>query len=216
MIKLGDNSFGRLFKITSFGESHGNVVGIIVDGCPAGLEINLGYIQDELDRRRPGQSNFTSPRMELDEVQILSGIFEDKTTGAPICLTIENKDVDSSKYEKYKNILRPSQIDFTALKKYGGFADYRGSGRFSGRITAGFVMAGAIAKQILAKYKITVFAYTKSIGNIVDKKSYEIDDFEKFIKMRENSFVRSLDTDNSTLMEKVIESYLNGSKLFNQ
>ena len=202
---MADNTLGRIFKIVSFGESHGDLVGIIIDGCPAGLEIDLGFIQNDLNKRRPGQSAITSPRTEQDKVQISSGIFKNKTTGAPICLTIENKDVDSSKYEKYKSYLRPSQIDFTASKKFGGFADYRGSGRFSGRITAGFVMAGAIAKQILNKYNITVFAYTRSIGNITDEKSYEIDAIEKIIKIRENSIVRSLDTEKSKSMEKLIE-----------
>ena len=149
-----DNSFGRYFTITSFGESHGQLVGIIVDGVPAGIELNLNFIQNEMDRRRPGHSKVSTERKESDKVQVLSGVFKDKTTGAPICMIVKNKDIDSSTYEEFKNILRPSHIDYTALKKYGGYADYRGSGRFSGRITAGFVMAGALAKLILKKYDI--------------------------------------------------------------
>jgi len=209
VIKLGDNTLGRIFKITSFGESHGDLVGIIIDGVPAGLDFDLNLIQEDLNKRRPGQSELTSSRSEKDKVKVLSGIFNNKTTGAPLCLIIENKDVDSSKYEKFKKFLRPSQVDYSALKKYGGFADYRGSGRFSGRITAGFVMAGTIAKQIIKKFGITVFAYTKSIGNFIDEKTYDMDDLEKFIKLREKSRVRSLDSEKSKLMDQIIEGVKN-------
>ena len=173
---MGDNTLGNRFKITSFGESHGDVIGIVIDGVPAGLEINREYIKSELNKRKPGQSNLTTNRSEPDKVKIISGIFNDKTTGAPLCLIIENKDIDSSKYEEFKNYLRPSQVDYTALKKYGGYADYRGSGRFSGRITASFVMAGAIAKQLLEKRNISVFAYTSSIGSILDDNDYDFKD----------------------------------------
>ncbi|MFX0073791.1 MAG: chorismate synthase, partial [Candidatus Hermodarchaeota archaeon] len=202
---MGDNTFGARFKITSFGESHGTLIGIIADGVPAGLDFDLKYIQKELDLRRPGQTELTTARSEPDIAEILSGIFNNKTTGAPICLVIKNKDIDSSKYEKFRNFLRPSQVDYTALKKYGGFSDYRGSGRFSGRITAGYVMAGALAKQILFKYGVTIFAYTKSIGKINDETNYEIDDVQKFIDKRENSIVRTLNTDKSKLMEQKIK-----------
>ncbi|UCD00468.1 MAG: chorismate synthase [Promethearchaeota archaeon] len=200
-----DNSFGNIFRITSFGESHGDLVGIIVDGVPAGLELDLEYIQNELNKRKPGQSSLTTTRLEEDRVKLLSGLFDNRTTGAPICLIIENKDFNSSIYEKYKNFLRPSHVDYTALKKYGGFSDYRGSGRFSGRITAGFVMAGAIAKQILKKYDITIFAYTKSIENIIDEETYIIDEFEKIVELREKSLVRAIDHEKSKLMEKIVE-----------
>ncbi len=206
---MGDNTFGRIFKITSFGESHGDLIGIIIDGVPAGLEFDLDYIQYELDKRRPGQSILTTSRSEDDKAKVLSGIFNDRTTGAPICLIIENKDTDSSKYERFKNILRPSQIDFSAFKKYGSFADYRGSGRFSGRITAGFVMAGAISKQILKKYDISVFAYTRSIGDIIDEEIYNIEDLEQFIKLREKSPVRTMNSEKSRLMEQAIEKIKN-------
>ena len=131
---MGENTFGERFKIISFGESHGDLVGIIVDGVSAGLDFDEKYIQDELDMRQPGQSILTTTRKEQDKVKVLSGIFNNKTTGAPICLVIENEDIDSSKYINFKKILRPSHVDFTILKKYGGYADYRGSGRFSGRI----------------------------------------------------------------------------------
>ena len=203
---MGDNTFGKRFTITSFGESHGKLIGVIIDGVPAGLEFNLGKIQSDLDKRRPGQSHLTTSRSESDKVILKSGVFKNRTTGAPICLIIENKDVDSSKYEELKSFLRPSQVDYSALKRYGGFADYRGSGRFSGRLTAGFVMAGAIAKQILQKSDITIFAYTKSIGNIIDDTTHPADKIQDLIEKRENSPVRALNTEKSKDMEKLIES----------
>ncbi len=206
---MGDNTLGTRFKITSFGESHGKLIGIIVDGVPSGMDFDSEFIQNELNKRSPGQSHLTTSRSETDKVKILSGIFNGKTTGAPICLVVENEDVDSSKYEKFKKVLRPSQVDYTALKKYGGFADYRGAGRFSGRITAGFVMAGAIAKQVLSKYDISVLAYTKSIGTIVDDEDYCIDDVQKFVDLREKSLVGALNSEKSKLMEQKIEKVKN-------
>ncbi len=206
---MGFNTLGKLFKITSFGESHGEVIGIIIDGVPAGLEINLDFIQDELTKRKPGQSNITTPRNESDKAKIISGVFKNKATGAPICIVIENKDVDSSKYEKYKDLLRPSHVDYSALKRYGGYADYRGSGRFSGRITAGLVVAGAIAKRILKLYNISIFAYTKSIGQINDNNDYIIKDVDNFIEIREKSIVRSLNNKISEKMVQLIEHIRN-------
>ena len=125
------NSFGKLFTITSFGESHGSCVGIIVDGCPAGLSVTEEDIQKEVDRRKPGAAVSATTRVEEDKVEFLSGIFNGKTTGAPICLLIWNKDVDSSEYEKVRFLLRPGHADYTAFIKYGGFNDFRGGGRFS-------------------------------------------------------------------------------------
>ena len=168
------NIIGNLYKIISFGESHGKCVGCVIDGCPAGLKIDINEIQKDLDRRRPGKGGFSTPRDEKDIVEILSGVFEEYTTGAPILLVVWNKDVDSSPYEKYKNIPRPGHADYTAQTKYGGFNDYRGGGRFSGRITIPLVLAGAIAKQILKKeLNIDIFSYTKSIGNIISNKILE-------------------------------------------
>jgi chorismate synthase len=204
-----DNSFGRIFRITSFGESHGNLVGIILDGVPAGLKFDLEFIQAELDNRKPGQSRITTNRFEEDRVKNLSGIFNDRTTGAPICLVIENKDIDSSEYLKFKNILRPSHIDYSALMKYGGHSDYRGSGRFSGRITAGLVMAGAVAKLILKKYGILVFSYTKSIGDIIDEVIYPLDEIKNLHILREKSITRALNSKKALLMEKLIENVKN-------
>ena len=202
---MGDNSLGTIFRITSFGESHGNVIGIIVDGMPAGLKLDLKAIQEDLNYRKPYQSHLSTSRIEFDEVKILSGIFNGKTTGAPLCLIIENKDVDSSNYEKFKHLLRPSHVDYVMLKKYGGNADYRGSGRFSGRITAGFVMAGAVAKQVLTRVGINVFAYTKSIGNIKDESNYDFSDIDKLKEIREKSLVRAIDKTKSDKMIKLIE-----------
>jgi len=160
------NSLGKLFTITSFGESHGRCVGVIIDGCPAGLPISEGDIQKEVDKRKAGASVATTKRVEEDKVEILSGIFNGVTTGAPVCLLVWNQDVDSSEYEKTRFILRPGHADYTAFMKYGGFNDFRGGGRFSGRITATFVMAGAIAKKLLSLCDIEVLAHTVEIGGI--------------------------------------------------
>ena len=206
---MGDNSFGRLFKITSFGESHGKVIGVIIDGVPAGLPIDINFIQKELDQRKPGLTNLATSRKEEDRVKIVSGIFNGKATGAPICLTIENQDQISKDYEKFKKVLRPSHADYSALKKYRGYADHRGSGRFSGRITASFVMAGAIAKKILADNGINIIAYTKQIGNIEDKNDYSNEEVQFLYNLREKSRVRAIEEKVSDLMEYLIESIKN-------
>ncbi len=161
-----ENSFGKLFTITSFGESHGRGIGVIIDGCPAGLPITEEDIQEELERRRPGAGIASTARQEEDKVEFLSGIFNGFTTGAPIGLLIENKDVDSGGYEEMRFRPRPGHADYTAGMKYGGFNDYRGGGRFSGRITATFVMAGAVAKKLLGLIGIEVLAHTIEIGGV--------------------------------------------------
>lgn len=160
---MGSNSFGRIFCYTTWGESHGKAIGVVVDGCPAGLEITEDDINKKMARRRGGQSPFTTPRAEEDCVEILSGVFEGKTTGAPISLIIYNKDADTSKYEPIKDILRPGHANFTYLKKYGIF-DYRGGGRSSARETAARVAAGAIAGKLLKNMGIAITAYIHSIG----------------------------------------------------
>jgi chorismate synthase len=160
------NSFGKLFTITSFGESHGRCVGVIIDGCPAGLPLTEQDIQKEVDRRRPGTGIASTARAEEDKVEILSGTFNELTTGAPICLLIWNRDVDSSEYEKIRSLPRPGHADYTAFVKYGGFNDFRGGGRFSGRITAGFVMAGAVAKKLVRKIGVEILAHTIEIGGV--------------------------------------------------
>lgn len=165
---MAQNSFGNIFRVTTFGESHGEAIGVVIDGCPALLPLKEEDIQTELDRRAPGKTPFTTPRKEKDHAQILSGVFKGKTTGAPIAIVIFNKDADSSKYEPIKNLLRPGHANFTYLKKYGIF-DYRGGGRSSARETATRVAAGAVAKKLLDHYKIYPFAYIQAIGGIESK-----------------------------------------------
>ncbi len=161
---MPDNSLGKIFKITVFGESHGKVIGVVVDGVPAGLKINEKIIQAELDKRRPGFSTITTTRLEEDKVQIYSGVLNGFTTGAPVCMIIENRNIRSVDYEEFKIKPRPGHADLTAYIKYGGFNDHRGGGQFSGRITASFVMAGAIAKQLLDTKNIQVLAYTYQLA----------------------------------------------------
>jgi chorismate synthase len=167
LIEMGGSMIGERFVAVSFGESHGRCVGIIVDGCPAGLPINEADIQPLLDLRKPGQSIITTQRREEDKVEILSGVFNGFTTGAPICMLIWNNDLDPKPYEMIKNIPRPGHADYPAMVRYSGFADYRGSGRFSGRLTATLVMAGAIAVKLLKMtLGIETVAYTTEIGGI--------------------------------------------------
>jgi len=162
---MAGNSFGHIFRITSFGESHGKALGVVIDGCPAGLEISPKEIALELDRRKPGTSPITSPRKESDKVEIFSGAFEGKTLGTPIALLFFNHDVDSSKYEKLKNLYRPGHADYTYDQKYG-YRDWRGGGRASARETVARVAAGAIAKKLLAHFGIEIFAYSQEIAGI--------------------------------------------------
>jgi chorismate synthase len=159
------NSFGTLFKITTFGESHGPAIGVVVDGCPAGLAIDEEFIQQEMNRRRPGQSRLTTQRQEGDQVEILSGVFEGRTTGTPIALLIRNEDQRSKDYTHIAQTYRPSHADFTYDSKYG-HRDYRGGGRSSARETAARVAGGAIAKLLLKEWGISVHGYVSQVGNI--------------------------------------------------
>ncbi len=162
---MASNSFGRLFRLNSFGESHGPAIGGIIDGCPAGIALTVDEINQALFFRRPGQSAYTTPRAEADLAEILSGVFEGKTTGAPIAILIRNQDADSSQYETIKNLYRPGHANFTYLEKYGIF-DYRGGGRSSARETAVRVAAGVVARKLLEKYQIDCVAYVAEIGGI--------------------------------------------------
>ena len=166
------NTIGKLFTFTSFGESHGRGVGGIVDGCPAGIELDEAFIQHELNRRRPGQSSISTPRSEEDKVEFLSGIFEGKTTGTPIAFIIWNKNQESSDYNHLKDVYRPSHADYTYQQKYG-IRDHRGGGRSSARATAGWVAAGAIAKLVLKHQGVDITAYTSQVGHIAVTKSYQ-------------------------------------------
>jgi chorismate synthase len=163
---LASNSLGKEFVVSSFGESHGKYIGVIIDGCPAGLPFSEEDVQPELDRRIPAQPKIVSGRIEKDKVEILSGVFNGFTTGAPIAMIVANKEAKSSDYEDIKDLPRPSHSDYPARVKYGGFNDYRGGGRFSGRVTVALIMAGAIAKKLLRKFNVDVLAYTKAIGKV--------------------------------------------------
>jgi chorismate synthase len=165
---MAGNIFGNIFKVTTFGESHGPAVGCIIDGVPAGLELTESDIQKDLDRRRPGQSSITTPRQEADLVEILSGVFEGQTTGTPLALVVRNKDQRSEDYSATKNVFRPGHADHSYFQKYGIF-DHRGGGRSSGRETTARVAAGAVAKKILDRHKINITAYTLSVGAISAK-----------------------------------------------
>ena len=191
------NCFGNLFKITTFGESHGRAIGVVIDGCPAGLELSEKDIQKELDRRRPGQNRIVSPRKEEDKAEVLSGVFKGKTTGTPIALLVFNRDADSSKYEKIKNVFRPGHADFTYFQKYG-FRDYRGGGRSSARETVARVAAGAVAKKLLKKFGIEVLAYTVEIAGVKSKS------FNR--KVIEKNLVRAADLKAAKEMEEAIFS----------
>ena len=168
---MAGNSFGEIFRITTFGESHGKAIGVVIDGCPAGLAIDLNFIQQELDRRKPGQSAITTQRKENDTFEILSGIFENKTLGSPICIIINNEDHKPEDYEHLKDSFRPSHADFTYETKYG-IRDHRGGGRASARETAARVIAGAIAKQLLKKEGIEITAYVSAVGKIKLQQNY--------------------------------------------
>jgi len=176
-------------------------VGTIIDGCPAGLAITEEDIQREVDKRRPGVGVAATARTEEDKVEILSGVFNGRTTGAPICLLVWNKDVDSSEYEKTKFLPRPGHADYTAFRKYGGFSDFRGGGRFSGRITAGFVMAGAVAKKLLNLTGIEVLAHTVAIGSI----KAEPKGFDEIRENVDRSAVKCADLRATEEMARIVE-----------
>ena len=171
---MAGNTFGKLFKLTTFGESHGEALGGIIDGCPAGIELNFEAIQHEMQRRKPGQSSIVTQRKEADAVQFLSGIFEGKTTGTPIGFIIPNTNQKSEDYSHIKDSYRPSHADYVYEKKYG-IRDYRGGGRSSARETASRVVGGAVAKQIIPEIRIN--AFVSSVGEIFIDKPYQDLDF---------------------------------------
>jgi chorismate synthase len=191
-----NNSYGQLFRITTFGESHGPAIGVILDGCPAGLVIDEAFIQSELDRRKPGQSKITTQRKEDDSCKILSGVFEGKSTGTPIAMVIENQDQRSKDYSHIAETFRPSHADYTYDAKYGN-RDYRGGGRSSARETAARVAAGAIAKLFLQQAGITINAYVSQVGEIIAPHYTQLD-----LSKTEDNIVRCPD---SATAEKMIE-----------
>ena len=176
---MAGNSIGKEFTVTTFGESHGKVVGVVVDGCPAGLPLTETDFQEELDRRIPAEPKIVSPRVEKDCAKILSGVFNGFTTGAPIALMVENKETKSSDYDAIKDLPRPGHSDYPARIRYGGFNDYRGGGRFSGRVTVALIMAGVVAKKLLGRYDIDVLAYTKAIGQVKSEKAFSTAEIKK-------------------------------------
>ncbi|MDR1992943.1 MAG: chorismate synthase [Nitrososphaerota archaeon] len=192
---------GREFTITTFGESHGKVVGVLIDGCPAGLGLSETDFEEELKERIPDNPKIVSARIEKDVPQILSGVFNGYTTGAPLVIIVENREVQSGDYEVIKNLPRPSHSDYPARIRYGGFNDYRGSGRFSGRMTVALIIAGVVAKKLLAHYDIEVLAYTQAIGLI--KSDKEVSLFE-CRKNRNATTTRCLDVACAEKMEAAI------------
>ena len=172
------NSFGHIFRLTSFGESHGPAIGGVIDGMPAGIAVDMDFIQNELNRRRPGQSQLTTARKEADELEVLSGVFEGKTTGQPIGFIVRNQNQHSDDYENLRNVFRPSHADFTYWQKYG-IRDHRGGGRSSARETISRVVAGAFAKLVLRDLGITIQAYTQQVGDIALTGTYNDYDLDQ-------------------------------------
>ncbi len=190
---MAGNTFGNIYKLTTYGESHGKAIGGVIEGCPAGLELDFDAIQYELDRRKPGQSKITTQRKEQDTVEFLSGIFEGKTTGTPIGFTILNEDAKSKDYSHIKDTYRPSHADYVYEQKYG-LRDYRGGGRASARETACRVVAGAIAKQLLQQVKVN--AYVNQVGSVRLNKAYQELDLSKM----DSNIVRCPDTETAERM----------------
>ncbi len=196
---MAGNSFGKVFKITSYGESHGKAIGVVIDGCPAGLKLNTDLIQQDLDRRRPGQSKIVTQRKESDTVHVLSGVFDGVTTGTPISMIIYNEDQKSKDYSHIADKFRPSHADYTYQAKYG-VRDYRGGGRSSARETAARVAAGSVAKQLLEAEGIDVFAYVSQVGSIALQRPYHEIDRSQI----ENNPVRCPDSSVAQEMEALI------------
>ena len=193
------NSFGTIFRLTTFGESHGEAIGGVVDGMPAGIEIDVDFIQAELNRRRPGQSKITTSRQEPDQVELLSGVFEGKSTGCPIGFIVRNTNQHSQDYENMRNVFRPSHADYTYFEKYG-IRDHRGGGRSSARITISRCVGGALAKLVLKQLGISVQAYTSQVGNIALERDYRLYD----LSLTETNAVRCPDAAKAAEMEALI------------
>ena len=204
---MAGNSIGKEFTVTTFGQSHGKVVGVVVDGCPAGLPLSEGDFQEELDRRIPAEPKIVSARVEKDTPKILSGVFNGYTTGAPIALMVENKYTNSSDYEAIKNLPRPGHSDYPARVKYGGFNDYRGGGRFSGRVTVALIMAGTIAKKLLSKFDVDVLAYTSAIGQINTTKKFTA------AEIRKNRYAAATKCPDLACAEKMEQAIINARKV---
>ena len=194
------NTFGQIFRLTTFGESHGEAIGGVVDGMPAGIEIDVDFIQQELARRRPGQSSITTSRQELDQVELLSGVFEGRSTGCPIGFIVRNQNQHSHDYDNMRQLFRPSHADFTYYYKYGA-RDHRGGGRSSARITISRCVAGALAKLALRQLGISIQAYTSQVGDIALERDYHLYDLSK----TETNAVRCPDAEKAAQMIELIE-----------
>lgn len=202
---MAGNTFGQLFRISTFGESHGAAIGVILDGCPAQLPIDLDFIQSELDKRRPGQSKITTQRKESDTVQILSGTFEGKSTGTPIAMLIPNEDQRSKDYSHNTDVYRPSHADYTYDAKYG-IRDHRGGGRSSARETAARVAAGAIAKLLLKHHGIEIFAHVSAVGKINAPNLESSLTVDQLLEIREENIVRCADPATAREMIECIDA----------
>ena len=194
------NTFGQIFRLTTFGESHGEAIGGVVDGMPAGIDIDVDFIQSELARRRPGQRNITTSRQEPDQVELLNGVFEGRSTGCPIGFIVRNQNQHSSDYDNMRQLFRPSHADYTYYYKYG-VRDFRGGGRSSARITISRCVAGALAKLALRQLGITVQAYTSQVGNIALERDYHLYD----LSLTETNAVRCPDAEKAAQMIALIE-----------
>ena len=201
------NTFGQIFRLTTFGESHGEAIGGVVDGMPAGILIDVEFIQQELNRRRPGQSHITTSRQEQDKVELLSGVFEGKSTGCPIGFIVKNTNQHSDDYENMRNLFRPSHADYTYAYKYGS-RDHRGGGRSSARITISRCVAGAMAKLALRQLGIRVTAYTSQVGNIAIENDYTPYDLNQI----ESNIVRGPDINKANEMAKALNEKIKSKK----
>ena len=193
------NTFGHIFRLTTFGESHGEAIGGVIDGMPPGIDIDMAFIQRELNRRRPGQSKITTSRQEPDQVELLSGVFEGKSTGCPIGFIVRNQNQHSQDYENMRNVFRPSHADFTYQQKYG-IRDHRGGGRSSARITISRCVGGALAKLALKQKGISIQAYTSQVGDIALERDYHRYD----LALTETNAVRCPDLEKAAQMEELI------------
>ena len=193
------NTFGHIFRLTTFGESHGEAVGGVIDGMPAGIDIDVDFIQQELNRRRPGQSSITTSRQEADQIELLSGVFEGKSTGCPIGFIVRNTNQHSQDYENMRCLFRPSHADYTYFQKYG-IRDHRGGGRSSARITISRCVGGALAKLVLKQLGISVQAYTSQVGPIALERDYKLYD----LSQTETNAVRCPDAEKAAQMEALI------------
>jgi len=199
--------WGRNVKYSIFGESHGKGIGIVIDGLPAGIELDIGYIESEMKRRAPGKNNISTSRYEEDSFEILSGYFSGKTTGAPLCAVIFNSDQHSKDYDRFKDVMRPGHGDYSGYVKFSGFNDYRGGGHFSGRLTAPLVFAGAIAKQILGQKGVIIGSHIYGVGSIYDTPFDKVSiSAETLDALRESSFPVIHDEKASSMIELILQA----------